>query len=44
MALFVCEAFPKGIPEAILSGENSHNRPYPGDGGIQFKKAKKGKP
>ncbi len=31
-----CKAFPQGIPDLILSGEDQHTEPFPGDGGIQF--------
>lgn len=31
-----CNAFPKGIPKEIWSGQNKHTTPYPGDNGITF--------
>jgi hypothetical protein len=34
--LLVCEAFPDGIPDPILSGEDDHRRTFPGDHGIVF--------
>ena len=34
--VFVCEAFPLGIPEEILSGENEHREPVAGDGGLTY--------
>ncbi len=32
----MCRAFPFGIPDEILSGKVSHEKPYPGDNGIRF--------
>ena len=32
----VCEAYPNGIPNAIINGEHDHTKPYPGDNGIRF--------
>lgn len=34
-----CEAFPGGIPEEILFGDNDHTEPYPGDHDIQYEPA-----
>jgi len=31
-----CDAFPDGIPDAILLGERTHRKPFPGDHGILF--------
>jgi hypothetical protein len=31
-----CDAFPDGIPFIILEGNFNHEKPYPGDNGIQF--------
>lgn len=36
-----CDAFPDKIPLEILQGRVSHNKPYPGDHGIQYEKIKK---
>ncbi len=32
-----CNAFPDGIPTAILVGDFLHTKPFPGDHGILFK-------
>lgn len=31
-----CNAFPDGIPYAILANKVDHTNPYPNDGGIRF--------
>lgn len=31
-----CTAYPNGIPDAILTGEERHIEPFPGDNGIQY--------
>jgi len=35
-----CKAFPKGIPDKILSNEVDHTKPYKGDNGVRFEKRK----
>lgn len=37
---YMCEAFPNGIPQAILLGDNKHTTPFPGDNGIMYEKQK----
>ena len=34
--VFVCEAFPKGIPDDVLDGENLHLEPQEGDEGLTY--------
>jgi len=36
-----CDAYPDGIPDAILFGDSDHKTPYPGDHGITFEPIKK---
>jgi hypothetical protein len=31
-----CDAFPEGIPVDVLSGDEPHFDPLPGDNGIQY--------
>jgi hypothetical protein len=33
---FTCDAFPGGVPEAIIRSEHDHREPYPGDNGIRY--------
>ncbi len=35
----MCEAFPGGIPDKIMSGEDDHTQPFPGDHGIRYEPA-----
>ncbi|WP_319579083.1 hypothetical protein [uncultured Methanospirillum sp.] len=34
--LLVCEVFPDGIPDSILSGVVDHRRTFPGDQGVLY--------
>jgi hypothetical protein len=38
--IYVCSAFPKGIPAEIAEGRNDHSEPFKGDGGIRYSPAK----
>lgn len=35
-----CNAYPKGIPSKIITGNFDHTKPFKGDNGIQFEKLK----
>lgn len=35
---WTCDAFPSGIPSAILTNKFDHTKPYPGDRGIRFER------
>jgi hypothetical protein len=34
--LWTCDAFPRGIPAAILTNQFDHTKAFPGDHGIRF--------
>jgi hypothetical protein len=34
--IWVCSAFPRGIPDEIGYGDFNHRKPHPEDNGIQF--------
>jgi hypothetical protein len=36
LGLRQCDAFPVEIPEDVFSGNRSHRKPHPNDGGIQW--------
>lgn len=33
---WVCDAFPQGIPQMFIDGDNKHRKPVKGDHGIQY--------
>lgn len=35
--VYACAAFPRGIPEAITSGEHDHRALFPGDHGTKYR-------
>jgi len=37
-SVLVCKAFPRGIPEIVITGRDMHRNPLPGDGGIVYRK------
>jgi len=42
--VFVCRAFPKGIPQDLLSAKIPHDENVEGDNGIKFTPIKEEKP
>lgn len=38
--LYICDAFPDGIPNDIVTEKHDHHFPYPGDNGILFEPRK----
>jgi hypothetical protein len=35
--VYACAAFPRGIPDAITSGEHDHRELFPGDHGTKYR-------
>lgn len=40
----VCQAFPLGIPDSVLLGQNLHNKSIKGDEGLLYKPPREGEP